>query len=378
MSIQLLKSGHEKNCDYKTSLQLLGYHEQQHVDDCCVPQCGVDNLKISCDNGIAIGYGAGAINQSPQSVAIGCYAGYSDQSNNAIAIGYSAGQASQGGDAVAIGINAGQTNQGGDAVAIGINAGQSNQGSNAVAIGINAGQTNQGSNAVAIGGGAGILQNVNAVAIGYAAGTSNQGTNAIAIGAYAGRSNIAQASQSIVLDAGAIPPATTGLTPQSSGFFVRPVASTTSTSNVLVFNIATNEIRYSTAVKTFVIPHPIHADKYLQHACLEGPEAGVYYRGTAQITNDAFTVIQLPEYVDKIAKNLTVHVNTLVDFDDEKTHLLNHVVASTVKDGKFKVFGKNSTFNWVVYGERHPIVVEPTKAEYELKGDGPYTYLARK
>jgi hypothetical protein len=44
---------------------------------------------------------------------------------------------------------------------------------------------------------------------------------------------------------------------------------------------------------------------------------------------------------------------------------LNHVYASTGKDDKFKVFGKNSTFNWVVYGERHPIVVEPTKSEYE-------------
>ena len=33
------------------------------------------------------------------------------------------------------------------------------------------------------------------------------------------------------------------------------------------------------------ITSPLNKDKYLQHACLEGAEAGVYYRGQAIITN---------------------------------------------------------------------------------------------
>jgi hypothetical protein len=38
--------------------------------------------------------------------------------------------------------------------------------------------------------------------------------------------------------------------------------------------------------KTFIIEHPIDTSKYLIHACLEGPEAGVYYRGKATIDNN--------------------------------------------------------------------------------------------
>jgi len=37
--------------------------------------------------------------------------------------------------------------------------------------------------------------------------------------------------------------------------------------------------------KTFVREHPLNKDKYLVHACLEGPEAGVYYRGERLITH---------------------------------------------------------------------------------------------
>ena len=35
--------------------------------------------------------------------------------------------------------------------------------------------------------------------------------------------------------------------------------------------------------KTFVIDHPDDENKYLVHVCLEGPEAGVYYRGKAEV-----------------------------------------------------------------------------------------------
>ena len=36
--------------------------------------------------------------------------------------------------------------------------------------------------------------------------------------------------------------------------------------------------------KSFVIDHPLHEDKYLMHATLEGPEGGIFYRGTADCT----------------------------------------------------------------------------------------------
>ena len=47
-----------------------------------------------------------------------------------------------------------------------------------------------------------------------------------------------------------------------------------------------------TSRKSFDIPHPTKEGWRLRHICLEGPEAGVYYRG--RLTGD--TVIELPEY----------------------------------------------------------------------------------
>ena len=42
-------------------------------------------------------------------------------------------------------------------------------------------------------------------------------------------------------------------------------------------------------------------EKYLVHACLEGPEAGVYYRGKGKLDNFK-TEIKLPDYATQIAK----------------------------------------------------------------------------
>jgi len=63
------------------------------------------------------------------------------------------------------------------------------------------------------------------------------------------------------------------------------------------------------AWKEFDIPHPTKIDHRLVHACIEGPEIGVYYRG--KLEND--TVIMLPEYwrglvdPESITINLTPH-----------------------------------------------------------------------
>ena len=46
------------------------------------------------------------------------------------------------------------------------------------------------------------------------------------------------------------------------------------------------------AVKLFDIPHPTKENKRLVHACLEGPENGVYVRGRLTDNN----VIELPDY----------------------------------------------------------------------------------
>ncbi len=48
---------------------------------------------------------------------------------------------------------------------------------------------------------------------------------------------------------------------------------------------------------------------------------------------------------------------------------------SEIENNKFKVFGENCSFYWVVYGRRLSIDVEPLKESVDVKGDGPYKWI---
>ena len=116
--------------------------------------------------------------------------------------------------------------------------------------------------------------------------------------------------------------------------------------------------------KTFIIEHPIENERYLVHACLEGPEAGVYYRGESKITNNEYVEILLPEYT-KVFSNFTVHITP---------QSRNLLYASKVVDSKFRVYGDNGEFYWLVHALRNKIKVEPLKTETRIRGEGPYMY----
>ena len=150
----------------------------------------------------------------------------------------------------------------------------------------------------------------------------------------------------------------------------------TATSNIGV-NLTRNDLGYVTNVtitnnfdyKTFVIDHPTKPDNYLVHACLEGPEAGVYYRGTAEI-HDEFVEVELPDYASSVAKDFTVQATPV--FNGKITH----VNVTDVENNKFRIYGEKFTrVNWVVYGARGYFNVEPLKSETQPKGDGPYKYI---
>ena len=109
------------------------------------------------------------------------------------------------------------------------------------------------------------------------------------------------------------------------------------------------------------------------HACLEGPEAGVYYRGIGEISNGESTQIELPNYVDKIACNFTIQITPIYDGKNK-----NKLYESTkIESNKFSVYGPNGTFYWIVYGERSSIEVEPLISETKINGDGPYLYVQK-
>jgi hypothetical protein len=311
---------------------------------------------------------SGQISQGIRSIAIGAWAGQSNQITEAIAIGTQAGFSSQQTNSVAIGNSAGKTSQSDNSVAIGNYAGQSNQSSNSIAVGNNTGYISQQTNAIAIGNNTGyISQQANTIAIGYQSGYTSQGLNSIAIGYMAGRSN--QNANSIIINAGDDALNNTS----TEGLFINPIRSVTGgTNNTLCYDVITNEIVNDTT-KTFVINHPIDKNKYLVHACLEGPEAGIYYRGKSIITNNEYVEIELPEYVKYIGTNYTINITKI--FSGKKSN--DTYETSEIEDNKFKVYGTNGKFYWTVFAERQKIDIEPNKNEFELKGDGPYKYLSK-
>jgi hypothetical protein len=155
----------------------------------------------------------------------------------------------------------------------------------------------------------------------------------------------------------------------SSGFFVSPIRDI-STNYLMFYNPTSAEITYK--AKTFIIDHPTDSERYLVHACLEGPEAGVYYRGIDEIKDgERNKVITLPPYASVLAKDFTVHVTPILDWDEDQIRVLN---STLVKNNQFKVIGDKGKFSWLVYGKRHDINVEPKKNEIQVKGDGPYKW----
>lgn len=125
-----------------------------------------------------------------------------------------------------------------------------------------------------------------------------------------------------------------------------------------------------TGSKTFIIDHPLYTEKHLVHVCLEGPEAGVYYRGKGEIRECDCVFIQLPHYVDSLAYDFTIQVTPI--YCDGR---IIPLAVSEVENGGFIVYGENCKFYWTVYGKRYDIDVEPNKGSVDIKGDGPYLYI---
>lgn len=110
----------------------------------------------------------------------------------------------------------------------------------------------------------------------------------------------------------------------------------------------------STTNKTFVIQHPDEADKYLVHACLEGPEAGVYYRGEGAIMEGEKKVsITLPAYVKNLANELTVHLTPVLNDEDMEDEAPLNLRSTRVRDNSFTVYANKAVaFHWMVFGKR--------------------------
>ena len=331
------------------------------------------------DQSLSIGTQAGYENQGYLSVALGWQSGYSNQGNQSLAIGTQSGFLNQGDGSVGIGANSGGENQGDYSTAINASSGQFNQGNQAIAIGFAAGQDEQKDSSIAIGTQAAQLNQGNqAIAIGNSAGYDNQGIDCVAIGNSAGFQN--QHNNTIVISAdGALN------TNNTNSLYISPIRNDNDpTFNTLTYDTLNKEVCVNTT-KTFVIQHPEYESKYLVHACLEGTEAGVYYRGNSYTddyhkeANKFYKRIELPSYC-KFWTDFSVQITPITDsiFDECPLMSSSKVNLCSSNNPYFLVSSNVSTnFDWLVNAKRNNIIVEPEKSLVEVIGDinNPYKYI---
>jgi hypothetical protein len=117
----------------------------------------------------------------------------------------------------------------------------------------------------------------------------------------------------------------------------------------------------ATGTKSFEIDHPTKPGMKLVHACIEGPEVAVFYRGEGKLINGE-AVVELPDYFEALTRRegRTVQLTP----KGAEPYLLS---ATDVVDGKFKVYGSkpDGSFYWEVKAVRAD--VEPLKVEVERK-----------
>jgi hypothetical protein len=99
--------------------------------------------------------------------------------------------------------------------------------------------------------------------------------------------------------------------------------------------------------KSFNIPHPTKEGKDLRYGSLEGPEFGVYVRGTLKGSN----IIELPDYWTKLvdANTITVSLTPIGKYQKLSVKEVKDNTIIISSDGWFK---KEINCYYVVYGER--------------------------
>ena len=112
-----------------------------------------------------------------------------------------------------------------------------------------------------------------------------------------------------------------------------------------------------TGYKNFEIEHPTKENTMLVHSSLEGPEAGVYYRGRAQ--SDTIT---LPDYWTGLVRDGTITVQLTPNGSFQHLYVVSTSL-SEIKIGAAE--GETIDCYYIIYGERAdvaPLVVEDAAA----------------
>lgn len=108
---------------------------------------------------------------------------------------------------------------------------------------------------------------------------------------------------------------------------------------------------YAAGSKSFVQAHPLDPTKVLKYATLEGPEVGVYWRGSGQLDDGAARIDFPPEFtlvlsvLDPLTATATLTGDANGIFVAEKAY--DHIVVKETRGGT-----SDATFDFVVYGVR--------------------------
>jgi hypothetical protein len=131
--------------------------------------------------------------------------------------------------------------------------------------------------------------------------------------------------------------------------------------------------------KTFIIDHPLEPNRYLVHATLEGPEAAVFYRGTARLQNGRAEVA-LPDYFEALTRSedRTTMLTNIGGFD---RLAIARQAQGQIVNGRFIVVSDNpdstQEFHWEVKAVRKDapaLTIAPLKDEISVARVGPYTF----
>jgi hypothetical protein len=114
--------------------------------------------------------------------------------------------------------------------------------------------------------------------------------------------------------------------------------------------------------KNFQIPHPTKPDFELVHACVEGPEAAVFYRGETQLANGR-AIVKLPDYFEALTRKdgRTLQLTP----KGTQPYLLSY---TKIANGVFHVYGTqpDGLFSWelkAIRADIKPLEIEVPRAD---------------
>ncbi len=126
-------------------------------------------------------------------------------------------------------------------------------------------------------------------------------------------------------------------------------------------------------LKNFVIDHPKYSDSLIVYTCIEGPEAAVYERGTAQLVNGRAEV-KFSEHFRLIINSGTLTINlTPISLESKGLAIISRGESGFTLGELFEGTG-NYEFDWEVKAVRkglENIRVVRHVSEYQINSESP-------